>query len=470
MPKTIAEKMMEGLGDTIASLATFPSYAAVGVIKLSGKDALRIIKRIFQPKVKKNLAQVKNFTLHYGWVIGEQKTRIDEVLVAVMRRPCSYTREDVIEIYSHGGPVVLNAVVTLLIRQGARQAYPGEFTFRAFMNGRIDLPQAEAVRDIVEAGSLDAVQWGMRQLEGGLSKRVTDILRQVRILRTRTEAMVSFPDDEVAFHERQAIASMNALRSSVEKIVQREEETVVLREGIRCVICGRPNVGKSSLFNTLFKDERVIVSAVAGTTRDVIEERINLEGIIFRLYDTAGLWDSRDTVHKKAVLRARTAIGQADIILFLFDAGKKLSAYETRALREIISLKKKAILVLNKIDLKVRLQKAALRRYGFPVAEISLKYEQGVETLKQILVKLVKRLTASGPGSADEGYFNRRHLAAFRKIEQLCGESLDCLRQKRTDMVNFKLAEMEEALESIVGTHISEDVIDSVFRDFCIGK
>lgn len=461
-----AKKMMAGMSDTVASLATFPSYAAIGIIKVSGRRAVSAVQKVFKPRVKKDLRAARNFSLHYGWIIGPGQKKIDEALVSIMRKPHSYTREDVLEIYSHGGPVVMHTILELLFAQGIRQAYPGEFTFRAFMNGRIDLPQAEAIRDIIEAPTQSALRSSVKQLQGEISKRIEDYIGVLRQLHAQAEAVISFPEEDVGLNVLEMAKAVRTLQHSLRQTIEHQKESVFLREGIKCVICGRPNAGKSSLFNAFMRQDRVIVSPVSGTTRDVIEERIYLDGIMLKLYDTAGIVQTTDGIYKKAVQQSQSIMREADMLIMMCDGSRKIGKQELALLDSLKG--RKVIIAVNKSDLSQHISITRLKSRGFPIVTMSVLYNKGFDLLMRQMSKIVRRSFA-GPGQ-ESVVFNRRHIEGLKQLSKTVEDAAGYLRFRRIDLVAVKLKEAETLCESILGRQLSEDVLDSIFGTFCIGK
>lgn len=457
---------MSGTADTIASLATFPSYAAIGIIKISGSRAVSVVRKVFMPRVQKDLRIVRNFSLHYGWIVGAKRKKIDEVLVSVMRKPHSYTREDVLEIYSHGGPVVLHTILELLFAQGARQARPGEFTFRAFMNGRIDLTQAEAIRDIVEAPTQGALQSSVRQLQGGVSSRIQEFAGVLRQLHAQAEAVISFPEEDVGLNVAQMLAKIHSFQRTLQQVIEQQNETIFLREGIKCVICGRPNAGKSSLFNAFLRQERVIVSPVSGTTRDVIEERLYLDGIMLKLYDTAGIAQTTDRIHQRAVRQSQAIMQEADMLIVMCDGSRKVGIREVSLLDSLKG--RNVIVVINKCDLRQHISTQQLKKRGFPVVTMSILHDKGLDALMRQMSTMVRR-SFSGHGR-ESAVFNRRHIDVLKQMRAAVDEVSEYLRLRRIDIAAMKLKETESFCETILGRGLSEDVLDSIFGTFCIGK
>ncbi|HTZ10851.1 MAG TPA: tRNA uridine-5-carboxymethylaminomethyl(34) synthesis GTPase MnmE, partial [Candidatus Margulisiibacteriota bacterium] len=312
-------------GDTIAAVSTAMGEAGIGIVRISGGRALDIADKVFVSKENKKPSEFKTYTTHYGWIVSEGKT-IDEVILTVMLSPKSYTKEDIIEINCHGGLIALRAVLELVLSCGCRLAEPGEFTRRAFLNGRIDLAQAEAVLDVIRAKTDAALKLGLEQLKGSLSVGIGKIRERLTALLSPLEANIDFPEEQIAGVNLQGLGrELTSTEAQLKKLIEESKRARALREGIHVVICGRPNAGKSSLLNAILKRERSIVTPVAGTTRDTIEEIIDMQGMPVRIVDTAGILEPRDLVEKKAVARSRKVIEAADIAILIFDGSRRLN-------------------------------------------------------------------------------------------------------------------------------------------------
>ena len=458
------------LADTIASIASFPSKAAVGVIKISGKKSLEIISKIFKPKKRKDIRKVKTYTLHYGWIVDKSKESrekiVDEVLVGIMRAPFSYTREDVVEIYSHSGQVVLNKILDLVLKKGARQALPGEFTRRAFLRGRIDLSQAEAVLDIVEAKTDKALELGLSQLEGRLSERINQIEEILKKTCSELEAELSFPED-VQIRKDYSLDIQRAIKK-IKDLLKNSEKGRLLKEGVFLVICGKANVGKSSLLNMFLREERVIVTPFAGTTRDVVEEDINIRGLPLKIYDTAGILEPRDLIEKKALEKSYKKIEEADLILLVFDGSQKLTSEDFFLIDK--TREKKVIFVINKTDLPLKIEEEILKRYKKPLVKISALFSRG---LKNLETKILKVIFKEGLDKKEEEIFlsNKRHIDLLKEALSLLERvKADLKKGFPSDFLFFNLREALERVSEITGKNVSEDILDSIFSKFCIGK
>jgi tRNA modification GTPase len=479
------------LNDTITAIGTPVGEAGIGIVRISGKDALKIADKIFVSKDGKKPSTFKTYTTHYGWVVENSEPRtlspelrtpdteqrtlntehrkvIDEVLLTVMRAPRSYTKEDVIEINCHGGIVALRRVLDLVLESGARLAEPGEFTRRAFLNGRIDLAQAESVLDIIRAKTDSALKISTEQLRGVLSQELNKIGKILLEMLSILETNIDFPEEEIEEADlNRARQELEDLGRRLRGILDTSRQGRVLREGIKVVICGKPNVGKSSLLNALLKEERSIVTPVAGTTRDTIEEVIDIRGVPIRIVDTAGIIEPRDLVEKKAVQRSKKYIAQADLAILLFDGSRKLSREDDLL---IIKLKKKAVLaVVNKIDLKQKIERAKIGKKFASVIEISAKKAKNIKSLEDAIADLAY----GGKIKASESILvsNQRHIQSIREAQKLIAEAVNSLDNKLSP--EFIAQAVKEALghiDEILGRRFSEGLLDKIFSEFCIGK
>lgn len=454
------------LDDTIAAIATPLGEGALAVIRLSGKDALRIGDAMFVPRGKSSLriAEAPTHTLQYGHIVLNG-TVVDEVLAAVMRAPRTFTREDVVEITCHGGVLTAKLVLDAALANGARSAEPGEFTRRAFLNGRIDLAQAEAVADLIAARTELAVSAANEQLAGKLSQRINEVREQMMLTLAHIEAHIDFPDEDIAPDTQAQL--LGRLRRAVEfmdTLLRTANEGQVLRRGIRAAIIGRPNAGKSSLLNQLLGHDRAIVSPIPGTTRDTIEETANVRGIPIVFIDTAGLREAADAIEVEGIKRSRTSLERAELILHVLDNAEPLTESDAAYLREFSG--KKRVLVRNKADLPAQLH---LPETSAPNVAISCTTGAGLEQLKDT----IKSLVWSGEIRADmlQVMINSRHQDALRRAReatQKAGEALSV-------GLGLEIAAMElrigvNAIGEVVGKTTTEDLLDKIFSQFCIGK
>jgi len=454
------------LNDTIAAIGTGVGESGIGIVRLSGQDALAIADKIFMAKDGKKPSSFKTYTVHYGWV--KDKDFIDEVILTVMRAPKSYTKEDVVEISCHGGIVAMRGVLDLVLKNGCRLADPGEFTKRAFLNGRIDLAQAEAVLDIIRSKTDSALKLGLEQLKGGLSFRINKIRDNLLGALAQLEANIDFPDEEIGAVNLERIRNgIGKADNELKNILENAKYGRILREGLHAVICGKPNVGKSSLLNALLKEERSIVTPVAGTTRDTIEEIIDIRGIPVRIVDTAGIIQPRGLVEKKAIQRSRKYMALADLVILMFDGSKSLSSEDKSLMNKL--KKKQVIAVINKIDLKQKIQKDKIAGIFKYVVGLSAKKLKNINLLEDAVVDLV----SSGKAVVNEAMAvsNRRHIEAIRQAQKLIAEALNSADNKvSAEFIAQGIKDALFYLDDILGKRFSESLLDKIFNEFCIGK
>jgi tRNA modification GTPase len=455
--------------DTIAAIATGLSNGGISIIRLSGSQAFDIIDRIYRSKAgSKLLSKEKSHTLHYGYIVDEDKV-IDEVMVAIMRSPATYTREDVVEIDCHGGIIVTRRILETVLKYGARLAEPGEFTKRAFLNGRIDLSQAEAVSDIISAKNELALQNSMNQLRGKERQIIIElrekILRDIAFI----EAALDDPEhytldgynEQLQEHLQQEILI-------IEQLLRNSDNGKIIKEGIKTVIIGKPNAGKSSLLNILVGEERAIVTEIAGTTRDTLEETINLNGILLNVIDTAGIRDTKDIIEKIGVEKAIKIASKADLIIYVIDSSTELDEND-KTILELIK-DKKAILLLNKSDLEPRITiKQMEEMTAHPIIPISVIENIGINDLEQS----IKDMFFEGKIAFNEDIYitNERHKEAFVKtLEnlQLVIKSIEAGMPE--DFFSIDLMSAYEFLGKIIGENVEEDLVNMIFKEFCMGK
>ena len=465
-------------GDTIAAISTAFAQAGIGIVRVSGRQSIGIVDSIFCARDGIKLADHLTHTIHYGWIVqpssgtatitAGRREIIDEVLVTIMRAPRTFTREDVIEINCHGGTVALRRVLELVLDSGARIAQPGEFTRRAFLNGRIDLSQAEAVVDIIKAKTDAALAAGMQQLTGVLSNHIMVLRTQLLSVLAAIEARIDFPEEDIPDTDTMRLRTQIAsIEKELTRLLTRSHLGRIVREGVRAVICGRPNVGKSSLLNALLQKERSIVTPVAGTTRDVIEDYIDIKGIPVRIMDTAGLLEPRDLVERKAVAKAKECIRQADLILLVLDGRMPLDV-QTRSLMRMVG-QAKTVIVINKIDLKRKLRREDFLDKFAQVVEVSAKRLKNIESLEAAIYSLVM-----GGGIEDaEPFFvsNLRHIQELKAAQKSVACALHSLDNGLS--VEFSAQHIKDALgafDELLGRRFSEDLLDNIFSQFCIGK
>jgi len=459
------------LDDTIAAIATPLGEGGLAIIRLSGPEALTVAGRCFAPvgSSSRKPAEAPTHTLHYGRILRGGKV-VDEVLCAVMRAPRTYTREHVVEVMCHGGILSAKTVLDTLLENGARPAEPGEFTKRAFLNGRLDLAQAEAVADLIHSRTELALTAANEQLAGKLSQRINQLRDDLMHTLAHIEAHIDFPEEDISPDTReQLIGRIERGVAFMEELLRTANEGQILRRGIRAAIVGRPNAGKSSLLNQLLGHDRAIVSPIPGTTRDTIEETANVRGLPVVFVDTAGLREGRDEIELEGIRRSHESLAKAEFILHVLDVSEPLTAGDEKYFAEFAG--KKRILVRNKIDLPVKLALPVLSSDGKPsrTVDVCCLTGQGIEPLKDA----IKALVWSGEIKAEmlQVMINARHQDALRRAREATLRTLDALRADLTlELVAVDLHIAVNAVGEIVGKTATEDLLDVVFSQFCIGK
>lgn len=454
--------------DTIAAIATSIGEGGIGIVRVSGPDAERIAGEIFQRNGNKN-GRLRSHMLYHGTIRDPQShVVVDEVLLTVMRRPHSYTGEDVVEVNCHGGPLLVRRILGLVLSRGARQADPGEFTKRAFLNGRVDLAQAEAVLDLIKARTEAGLSLAVSQIRGELSEWIGEVKEDLLNILVQIEAAIDFAEEEIELlQRRELIARVEALRGKIHVLVDSYEWGRLFREGARVCICGRPNVGKSSLLNALLGVERVIVTEIPGTTRDVVEESINLGGLPIVLWDTAGIRETDDHIERIGVDLSKQYLQAADAAMLVLDGSEPLTAGDFSLLAAAQS--KKVLIVVNKQDLPLRLDCDRLQKTvgDTEVVHISTKQGVGLGQLKETLRNLIVKTDAEPPIALT----NERHRAALISSERALGDAVVALSTTQpAEIVAVNLQEARDALEEIVGLVTTDDILERIFKEFCIGK
>lgn len=455
--------------DTIAAIATAMTNSGIGIIRISGERAIPIIKEIFRPRnAKKDMEMVESYTAHYGF-IEDQGEVIDECIVLVMRAPATYTKEDVVEIDSHGGVIVMRKILELVLRHGARPAEPGEFTKRAFLNGRIDLSQAEAVMDLISAKNEFAMESSLKQLRGSVKKKIEklrkDIIHQVAFI----ESALDDPEHySVDGYGEELLKVLRPVEKEVSRLIESSSDGKILKEGIKTAIVGKPNAGKSSLLNVMVGEERAIVTEIAGTTRDTLEESIYIHGIPLQIIDTAGIRDTEDIVEKIGVNKAKDAVDEADLVLYVIDGSKELDEND-REIMELIQ-GKKVITLLNKSDLEKQILTSEIeQKLNGPVISISAKEETGIDEFYDAL----KKMFFEGQLEFnDEIYItNMRHKTALMNAKESLEQVVISIEnQMPEDFYSIDLMNAYEELGFIIGESLEEDLVNEIFREFCMGK
>lgn len=453
---------------TIAAISTAPGNAGIGIIRLSGDDCFKILQKIFKPK---NKGEIKGYTIKYGNIVkSENNEIIDEVLVSYFVAPKSYTKENMCEINSHGGIVVENQILEECLKNGAVLAEPGEFTKRAFMNGRIDLSQAEAVIDIINSKTEKEMMVAQRHLEGSLSKKIKDIQGEILNLMADIEASIDYPEYDIEETTNKKINdTLNSVEEKLLKLKNSFENGKILKEGIKTAIIGKPNVGKSSLLNLILGENRAIVSDIEGTTRDTIEEYINIKGIPLKIVDTAGIRKTNDEVEKIGVERSINNISNAELIIALFDDSRTFDDQDQKILDLIEG--KKTIILINKIDLGKNLIKEneKLKKFKNNIIEFSTINETGLDKLYNKIEELFK-LNELDCENTEIITNNRHKQQILYALEDVAKgrESLET--HMPVDITAICLKDILERLAEITGENVSEDIINEIFKKFCLGK
>ncbi len=455
---------------TIASISTAPGIGGIGIIRMSGPEAFEILNKIFVPKNPESIEKIKGYTMKYG-KIKEGKNDIDEVLVSYFKAPKSYTAENMCEINSHGGIVIVRKILDLCLQNGAEMAEPGEFTKRAFLNGRIDLLQAESVIDIIDAKSEKEAKAGVKQLEGSLSKEIKKIKQEIMDVMVNVEVTIDYPEYDV---EEVTQKELQTMLESVEKKLSILEKSFdngkLIKEGIKTAIIGKPNAGKSSLLNAILKEKRAIVTEYEGTTRDTIEEFITINGIPLKLIDTAGIRNAKDEVEKIGIKKSKQIASEADLIIAIFDSSKELEE-EDREILELIK-NKKAIILLNKCDLenpKITENNKEFENQKENILKISALKEEGINELKEKITDLFKINQIQIDNEIV--VTNLRHKNLISKAKQqteMAQKSI--LENMPIDLIAIHIKSILEDLNAITGEEVTEEIINEIFAKFCLGK
>jgi len=446
--------------DTIVALATPPGIGAISVIRVSGPDSIDSVDKIFFGK--KSLKDVSSHTIHYGKIIGPQNELIDDVLVSVFRLPNSYTGEDSVEISTHGSPIIVQKIISLLLEKNVRLAEPGEFTKRAFLNGRLDLAQAEAVADIINSNTEASLRGARNQLDGMLSQKV-DQLRELLVnTSSLIELELDFAEEDIEFMSLDEIlTNINKIESEIDQLLSSYSFGRIIKDGVNVALVGKPNVGKSSLLNYLLKEARAIVSEIPGTTRDIIREELTIDGILFRLFDTAGIRKSYDVIEIEGVNRSREVVQNADVVLFLNDSTIGLSEDLLSELQELTD-KERILTVANKIDIY------DTNDHRFDV-KISAKTGEGMSLLFDAMKK--KALGTKTYSEKSAIVSNIRHYDSLQKAKMHLISAKNSIQNRLTgEFIAVDLRNAENALGEIIGKVTSDDILNNIFSKFCIGK
>jgi tRNA modification GTPase len=456
--------------DTIAAISTAPGVGGIGIVRVTGSQAIEIVEKCFRSLKKKRLSEMQSHTIHYGHIINEEEKAIDEVLVMLMKAPHTFTREDVVEINCHGGPVPLEAVLMQIIKNGARLAENGEFTKRAFLNGRIDLSQVEAIMDVIEAKTELSLSMAMNQLEGNLSEIIHSFKDRLMQIIAQIEVSIDYPEyEEAESITKNYYEEINLLLGELKELLNTADTGKMLKEGVKTAIIGQPNVGKSSLLNALLRENKAIVTDIPGTTRDIVEAYLNIDGIPFQLLDTAGIRETCDIVEKIGVERSLNALEEADLILMLLDSSRPLDREEQKLLNVLRD--KHVIYVYNKVDLNCKILVETDHNPSIiqPIIQISAKFHQGLDGLKKLMkehvlggkVQVANRATIS----------NRRQKESLIKAIESLEKVKNALEIGMTeDFIAIDLHDAYGHLGMIVGEELKEEIIDQLFSRFCLGK
>ena len=451
--------------DTIVAISTAPGIGAIAVIRLSGEEAIKIADEIF---IGKKLTDVPSHTLHFG-VIEKNGYKIDEVVIGIFKNPRSYTGEDIIEISCHGSPFIQQQILNLIISKGARLAKPGEFTMRAFLNGKMDLSQAEAVGDLINAETLAAHDIALKQMRGGFGEELKKLRYELIHFASMVELELDFSEEDVEFAERRHMQLLiEKINTILNGLIKSFELGNVIKNGINTVIAGRPNAGKSTLLNALLNEERAIVSEIAGTTRDTIEEELNINGIIFRLIDTAGIREAKDEIEKMGVAKTMEKIASSTLLIYVFDVNTMSLQDVKNDLESLISSGDKMLLVANKIDTPEGGKLLANFFELEPDAYISSLQKTNIEELKTLMYK---KIVADDLNIGNIIVTNARHLEALQKTRSSLDEVLNAINSEISgELTALHIRYALNALGEITGEITNDDLLDDIFRNFCIGK
>ena len=457
--------------DTIAAISTAPGEGAIGIVRISGDLAISIASSIYQCGTKQ-LEEQKTHTIHYGHIVDPKSGEVyDEVMVSVLRAPKTFTREDIVEINCHGGIVAINRVLQLVLRMGARLAEPGEFTKRAFLNGRIDLSQAEAVMDLIRAKTDKSMQLAMRQLDGQLSHLIQNLRQEILNTLAQVEVNIDYPEyDDVEEMTLQLLREKTQqVLQGIRALLNTASQGKILRDGLKTAIVGRPNVGKSSLLNVLLREEKAIVTDIAGTTRDTIEEYVNVRGVPLQLIDTAGIRETDDVVEKIGVERSRKALKEADFVLLLLNQSEILQEEDIRLLETTKEMKR--IILFNKTDLPSKLSKEDIAPYANEeeIVTTSMLNKEGIDQLEE---KIAGYFFQGQMNERDATYLsNTRHIALLEKAEQALVEVQNGIEMEMpVDLIQIDFTRAWDLLGEITGDSVQDELLTQLFSQFCLGK
>lgn len=455
--------------ETIAAISTATGEAGIGIVRMSGEDSVEIADKVFRHIGQRNLTEIKNRMMSYGHIIDENEKVIDEVLIVKMMAPNTYTRENMVEIYTHGGIISVRRVLNLLLDNGARIAEAGEFTKRAFLNGRLDLSQAEAVIDIIKAKTDESFDQSIKQLEGSLTGIITEISDEVTKMMGIIIANIDFPEDDVEEYQYETLLKdAKKVKENINTLIEGSNRGRLLRDGINTVILGKPNVGKSSLLNAMLRYEKAIVTDIPGTTRDIIEDYVNLDGILLKITDTAGIRETEDKVEAIGVSRAVKSIEGADLIIAIFDGSEKFDENDEEILKLLEG--KKSIVLVNKADLESKNSEDELKSFFGNRDYMNVSIKKG--TILDIENK-IKDMFFSGNLKVKEEFYinNLRHVRALKEAVKFIDSAIEGLETREfLDCIEVDLRGALDELGNITGETTTEDILDKVFSEFCIGK
>lgn len=457
--------------DTIAAIATFPGNSGINIIRISGENALNIAKNIFVGKNKDTSKTIvfKSRYLHYGYIVDRDNNKnIDEVLISYMRAPYTYTKEDIVEINCHGGIISVKKILEIILKFDCRLAERGEFTKRAFLNGRIDLTQAEAVMDIINSKTDSSHEISVNHLEGRLSQEINIVIAEIMDLLANIQVNIDFPEydeDEITISKVKELSK--SIIVEIDRLIKTADTGKIFKEGIKTVILGKPNVGKSSLMNFILNENRAIVTEIPGTTRDTIEEYVNIKGIPLRIVDTAGIRDSNDMIEKIGVEKALNKVDEADLIIMLFDSSKELESEDKKIIEYI--KEKKVIYINNKTDLENRLDLSDYEEILKNIINISVLKNKGLE---DIIEKIIEMFFKGLINLENDLIINNvRHKNLLICAKKSLEEVIKSIENGMTiDFIEIDLKDSMESLGLIVGKSVSDDLVEKIFNEFCIGK
>lgn len=453
------------MNDTIATISTALGVGAISIIRVSGPESIEIVNKIFT----KDLSNIESHTINYGY-IKDGKNIIDEVLVSLMKAPKTYTREDLIEINCHGGIATTNKILEILIKNGCRLAEPGEFTKRAFLNGRIDLVQAEAVNSLLNATTDISRKQAINELQGNNSNLIKELREKLIQMISNIEVNIDYPEyeDIEELTNSKILPKLKDYVSNLETIISKSKEGRIIKEGINVALIGKPNVGKSSLLNTLLEEEKAIVTNIAGTTRDIVEGQINISGVVFNLIDTAGIRDTDNVIEQIGVEKSKKVIKDCNLILLIFNNNDILTDEDKEIFNYVKETNKPIIIIINKVDLETRLNKEYLSK-DYKIVEISTKTKEGINDLKETIKEtfnLEKIITD------DINYsFNSRSIGLLEKSKDKIVAAINAINDNYpVDIVELEIKSAWEILGEIIGETYTEELLDNLFSRFCLGK